>query len=144
MDNYIWNVPAPMQAFMDVSKHMDEHGITTPLAEIVGQALYAWIAADQAARNAEPGEALHGYQWKSLFLPTGTMLRTVVRNQQFIARVEGDSLIADGRATTPARFASAAHGYGCNAWRSIWLLFPGTKEWLGADSVRAANLRRNK
>jgi hypothetical protein len=136
MEDYVWSVPAPMQAFMDISKHLDEHGIKTPLAEIVGQALYAWIAADQAARSAEPREALHGYQWKSLFLPTGTVLRTVVRKQQFVARVEDDALLADGHAITPAQFVSGTHGYCCSAWTSIWLLFPGTTEWVRADRVR--------
>jgi hypothetical protein len=144
MDKFIWSVPAPMQAFMDVSQHMDDHGINTPLAEIVGQALYAWIAADQAARAAEPKEPLHGYQWKSLFLPTGSVLRTVVRKQQFVARVDGDSLISDGQSTTPSRFANTMHGYCCNAWTSIWLLFPNATEWVRADSVRPSNLCRNK
>ena len=136
MDEFIWSVPAPMQAFMDVSKHMDEHGIKTPLAEIVGQALYAWLAADQAARGPAPVETLHGYQWKSLFLPAGTILRTVVRKRQFVARVDGDLLIQDGQETTPAQFATRAHGYCCSAWTSIWLLFPGATEWVRADGAR--------
>lgn len=56
---FIWNLPAPMQAFMAVSKYMDDHGITAPLADIVGQAIFAWIAAEEGKREAATANRLN-------------------------------------------------------------------------------------
>jgi hypothetical protein len=136
--DFIWSLPAPMQAFTAISQYMDDNGITTPLADVVGQAIYAWIAAEESKRGAAMANRMDGYQWKLLFLPSGTVLRTVAKGESKIAHVQGNKLLYDGYPTTPARFVNAAHGCCRNAWTSTWLRYPGDTEWQPACNIRPA------
>jgi len=135
-DDFIWSLPAPMKSFLAVSNYMDENGIKTPLAEIVGAAIYQWIAAQRAKREEATANHLDGYQWKSLYLPAGTVLRTVVKGKSHVAHVRGNELIYDNAPTTPARFVNAAHGCCNNAWTCLWLRFPGNPDWKPAKNLR--------
>ncbi|MRW92216.1 hypothetical protein GJ699_19665 [Duganella sp. FT80W] len=77
-----------------------------------------------------------GYQWKQVFLPNGTELRVVHGGRSTYAKVEDEQIISDGTPTTPSRLANVR---GCgtrNAWRTIWLRFPGTSRWQQADQCR--------
>jgi hypothetical protein len=52
------------------------------------------------------------------------------------AKVVGDSIVSDdGTSLSPSLFANR-HAKGRNAWRLVWLRFPGEDHW-----VRAANCR---
>jgi hypothetical protein len=78
-----------------------------------------------------------GYQWKQVFLPNGTALRVIHGGRSIYAKVEDEQIISDGVLTTPSRLANVT---GCgtrNAWRTIWLRFPGDGRW-----QRAAECRR--
>jgi hypothetical protein len=81
----------------------------------------------------------NGYQWKTVFLPHGTLLRTVFHGKNFHARVEGDRLLFDGAATSPSRFVNAIGGVRRNAWKVLWILLPSATEWKRADSFRSRN-----
>jgi hypothetical protein len=77
-----------------------------------------------------------GYQWKQLFLPNGTELRSIYCGRSVYATVENEQIIHDGAPTTPSRLANAQ---GCgtrNAWKTLWLCFPGSTRWLRADRCR--------
>lgn len=79
-----------------------------------------------------------GYQWKQLFLPNGTELRTIYCGRSLYAKVENEQIISDGLPTTPSRLANAQ---GCgtrNAWKTIWLRFPDAKRWELAARCRDA------
>jgi len=81
---------------------------------------------------------IRGFQWKNVFLPEGTKLRTSYRDTVEFAKVIGDHILsADGHPLTPSVFANQ-HATGRNAWRFIWLRFPGEGHW-----TRAADCRRN-
>jgi len=75
-----------------------------------------------------------GYQWKRLFLPEGTRLRISFHGQQRFACVEGGTILSDGMATTPSRFANQDGCGSRNAWQAIWLQFPGERDWTPASN----------
>jgi hypothetical protein len=80
--------------------------------------------------------AATGYQWKSQFLPSGTLLRTVFVGKNHHCLVEGDRILYNGQAVSPTGFANAVGGIRRNAWRCIWILFPDSKDWKLADTLR--------
>lgn len=96
-----------------------------------------WMAKDierQGLQTKEP--ALRGFQWKTLFLPEGTVLRTRYGDKVKFAKVSGDDIISeDGTTLTPSLFANR-HAKGRNAWRFVWLRFPGEECWVRAEECR--------
>ena len=79
-----------------------------------------------------------GYQWKAVFLPQGTRLRACFDGQPWFAMVEGAEIIYDGEAISPSRFTNRWGSGNRNAWKTVWLRFPGSDAWLLADVCRAA------
>jgi hypothetical protein len=102
--------------------------------EIATEAIDEWVRRHDP--NALPGPAHAGYQWKRLFLPDGTVLRTVFGGKNHHCLVDGDHIIYEKRAVSPSGFANAVGGIRRNAWKSIWILFPDSKDWKLADSLR--------
>jgi hypothetical protein len=86
--------------------------------------------------------ATSGYQWKRLFLPNGTLLRTVFNGKNTHCLVEGDQILYDGKAISPSGFVNAAGGIRRNAWKSTWIIFPDSKHWTLADTLRPARPKR--
>ena len=102
-------------------------------AEALCQAVRDYLAVDrtetQGARRSEVG-----YQWKRLFLPEGTLLRATTHGKTIYAKVEGHTIVNDGRELSPSRLANR-HGGVRNAWRVVWLRLPG-QDWERADRCR--------
>lgn len=95
----------------------------------------ALVDADDDAANAN-----RGYQWKQLFLANGTELRATFQRHSTYAKVEEEQIICNGKPTTPSKLANA-NGCGTrNAWRTIWLRFPGTSKWELAARCRDESL----
>nr|WP_315219034.1 hypothetical protein [uncultured Duganella sp.] len=95
-----------------------------------------WLATETARLALRNGQAMRGFQWKSVFLPEGTTLRTCHGDVVEFAKVVGDRIVSDDdKSLTPSMFANR-HAKGRNAWRFVWLRFPGNDQW-----VRAANYR---
>lgn len=79
---------------------------------------------------------MRGFQWKKLFLPDGTCLRTSHHGNVAFAKVAGDRIVSeDGASLTPSLFANR-HATGRNAWRFVWLRFPGDDYWMRAADCR--------
>jgi hypothetical protein len=102
--------------------------------EIAEEAIHEWASRNHP--DAIPLNAMQGYQWKSLFLPDGTVLRTVFGGKNYHCRVDNDRIVYDGEAVSPSGFVNAVGGIRRNAWRSIWVLLSTEKEWKLADSLR--------
>lgn len=79
-----------------------------------------------------------GYQWKQVFLPEGTRLRASFGRQPYFAVVEGAEIKYGERAISPSCFANLQGSGNRNAWKAVWLCFPGSDEWLLADICRSA------
>ncbi|MYM98823.1 hypothetical protein [Duganella vulcania] len=108
------------------------------------QLIRGWVAsqpgaaglAEAAAAPAVAPEVGKGYQWKQLFLPNGTELRTTFGGKSTYAQVQDEVILSSGNPTTPSRLANAS---GCgtrNAWHNIWVRFPGESTWKLARRCR--------
>lgn len=112
-------------------------GSSLSLAEALVAAVTLWIERERSA--AEPAR---GYQWKLLFLPETTLVRMCHAERWHVARVVGDDLIYDDRPLSPHQMAQEVAGDGRNAWRVLWLRFPGQKTWTNAGQLRARLQKR--
>ena len=102
--------------------------------EIAAEAIDEWMRRHKP--DALAMQVAKGYQWKSQFLPTGTLLRTVFGGKNYHCLVEGDQILYNSKAVSPSGFVNAVGGIRRNAWRSIWILFPDSKDWKLADTLR--------
>ncbi|HEU4776078.1 MAG TPA: hypothetical protein VFS95_04580 [Telluria sp.] len=110
--------------------------------EIVEEAIDHWLRKQEPSAVGEPEFA--GYQWKNLFLPHGTVLRTAYNGKNVHCHVENDRITYEGKAVSPSGFVSAVGGIRRNAWKSIWLLLPDAKHWQLADHMRVRRRRPPK
>lgn len=103
------------------------------MSEGIAHAVRYWLDAEQpsAAPNEESG---HGYQWKTVFLPDGTVLRSPCGAA--MARVDRDHIIHEGRAVTPNQFAQAGADSVRNAWKVILVRRPGERRFKPASLLR--------
>jgi hypothetical protein len=103
-------------------------------------------AIDEWTRRHHPNgftQVTHvGYQWKHLFLPPGTLLRTIFRGKNYHCLVEAEHLLYEGKPVSPNVFVNAVGGIRRNAWRSIWVLYPNTTDWKLADTLRTRTRSR--
>jgi hypothetical protein len=110
--------------------------------EITEAAIRDWLA-----RNAPDTLELQrksGYQWKDVFLPSGSLLRTVYEGRNYHCHVEGDRLLFQGAETSPNRFIAAVGGVRRSAWRTVWVLLQGTSTWTLARDLRRLHTMRRK
>jgi hypothetical protein len=128
----------PLGDLLDFELHLRETRPGVKLEVFIMDLLNRWLAVEKerlaVLRN---GPAMRGFQWKNVFLPDGTNLRTSYHHTTEFAKVIGDSIRSDdGSSLTPSLFANR-HAKGRNAWRFIWLRFPGEEYWVRALDCRA-------
>ncbi len=119
-----------------------ETGFQQECWEINAEAVDEWVRRHNPDHIPTP--AVRGYQWKSLFLPDGTLLRTVFGGKNHHCLVENDSILHNGKAVSPSGFVNAVGGMRRNAWRCTWILLPENKEWKLADSMRTRERPRRQ
>jgi hypothetical protein len=126
--------PAPKQAASPPTT-TPQAASTPPASTPV--ATTATVLAPSPARGASNGHAAtRGYQWKQLFLPNGTELRTIYCGRSIYATVENEQIISDSGPTTPSRLANSKGCGSRNAWQTIWLRLPGGTRWQRAADCR--------
>jgi hypothetical protein len=79
-----------------------------------------------------------GYQWKEVFLPEGTRLRANFDKKPYFATVHEAEIRYGEHAVSPSCFANLYGSGNRNAWKAVWLRFPGSDAWLLADVCRGA------
>jgi hypothetical protein len=77
-----------------------------------------------------------GYQWKQVYLPEGTRLRASFGRKPYFATVTGTDIQCGDLTLTPSGFANLQGSGNRNAWKAIWLRFPGNEQWVLADVCR--------
>lgn len=83
------------------------------------------------------GDPKRGFNWSGVFLPNGTRLRVEYKGNLIFADVRHQNIIFRDEACSPSQFASrAANNTSRNAWRDVWIQYPGTSEWVLADEAR--------
>ena len=114
------------------------------VSEAINTALEFWLdARNELPAGADPA-GMHGYQWKSLFLPAGTVLRSWSYGEHNYARVEGDEIIHEGRAVSPNQFARHFARTARNAWFDLSVRRPGDKQFKMAGLLRKELARQNQ
>ena len=102
--------------------------------EIAAEAIDEWTRRHNP--DALPGPAYAGYHWKGLFLPNGTVLRTIFGGKNHHCNVEGDAIHYEGKPISPSGFVNAVGGLRRNAWNCAWIPFPESKDWKLARTLR--------
>ena len=83
------------------------------------------------------GDPGRGYQWGTVFLPNGTQVRMSYKGQDTYAEICHDRLCCGEESMSPSQFARhVAENTNRNAWRDLYIKFPGDASWLLADSLR--------
>jgi hypothetical protein len=127
---------APMAALRHLAIFLKETDSPLTVEQAGTIAINQWIAAARGHPATIQLPPMRGYQWKSLFLPEGTALRMFIARKFHYARVEGEHILYEGRAVTPQGFTTACGGRCRNAWRDVWLLLPGERQWYLASVLR--------
>ncbi|MYM70069.1 hypothetical protein GTP45_24920 [Pseudoduganella sp. FT55W] len=109
------------------------------LEPIICEAIRAYMQpppADQAQAQ-QPAASDAGYQWKQVFLPEGTRLRARFGRAPYFATVQNAEIKCGEQSLSPSDFANLQGSGNRNAWKAIWLRFPGSGQWVLADTCRA-------
>lgn len=149
----------PLHAWSALISYLHESGSNENPETVAALAIEDWIAHQQrraassrtssqtssrtssrtsSQTSAGVPERGRGYQWKGLFLPSGTRLRMWHGDRQHYAEVEDDDIVFEGRQVSPAQMANSVAGNTRNAWRDISLMLPGETQW------KPASLRRRQ
>ena len=128
-------ISVSLDVYNQLSRDSLETGYEKEDWEIAAEAIDEWMR--RHSPNAISMPATKGYQWKSLFLPDGTLLRTVFGGKNHHCLVEDDRIVYNGQAVSPSGFVNAVGGIRRNAWRSTWVLLPDTEQWKLADTLRS-------
>lgn len=95
------------------------------------------FARENPSKEAQTGDPKKGYQWQRLFLPNGTDLRMTYRGRNAYAQVQHEKLNSEGEDLSPSQWVSVnANNTSRNAWRDVWVRFPGANDWILADDLR--------
>lgn len=126
-----------LQEFIDLEFHLMNTRPGVKTDAFVSELIKNWLAVDSERIDLRKnGPPMHGFQWKDLFLPEGTCLRTSFHHAVEFAKVVGDRVRSDdGISLTPSQFVNR-HAEGRNAWRFVWLRFPGEANWVRAFDCR--------
>jgi hypothetical protein len=127
-------LPISLEIYQQLASASLKSGFEQEIWEIGAAAIREWMTRNNPDSFAMP--TLSGYQWKNLFLPSGTLLRSIFNGKNYHCLVEGDRIVYDGKMISPSCFANAVGGVRRNAWKVIWILFPNSSVWKSAESLR--------
>lgn len=129
-------VPVSTEQFLELVNFLRSNGDPRDPVHVVSAAIDYWL--DNASWKPEllAESNTQGYQWKTLFLPTGTQVRMQYKGAYSYANVDGDNLVYQGKGISPASLANTIAGSSRNAWRDLWIKRPDDKEWKLADDCR--------
>ena len=84
------------------------------------------------------GNPERGYQWQTVFLPNGTKVWMSYKSQDSYAEIRHGKLhYGEEVMSSPSQFASRVAGNtNRNAWRDLYIKFPGEGSWKLASSLR--------
>lgn len=84
----------PATTLCRLLQYANAHPAERSAGELAATAIEEWLA--RAEGPSAPGIRLHGFQWKTVFLPEGTQLRAWNRSGFAFAEVIGDRIVCQG------------------------------------------------
>jgi len=129
-DSFV-SVPLPT-ALVKALLTRSPHGISSLIENVV----YDYL--DRTEEDFMLPLKTEGVHWESLFLPSGTAVRTKYFGEYKTASVDGECILWDGK-TYPsfARLTNAMRGGTMNnAWNELQIKRPTDKTWIAAQSIR--------
>lgn len=130
------SIPVATKQFLELVDFLKVKGDPRDPVDMVCIAIDYWMEnASWKPELLEESDS-RGYQWKNLFLPTGTQLRMQYKGRYHYAKVVGDEVIFEGNVTSPGSMANAIAGSSRNAWRDIWIKRPVETKWTLAGDWR--------
>ena len=107
------------------------------VSAVINDAIELWMREQSKLNmNGDPA-SIRGYQWKSLFLPEGTQLRSWSYGEHNYALVVGDQIIHNGKSVSPNQFAQSFARSTRNAWTDLYVRRPEDKQFKLACRLRA-------
>ena len=92
---------------------------------------------EDAAFREKYGDLGRGYQWQTVFLPNGTEVRMSYGGEEAHARIRHGGFWCGEERMSPSQFANrVANNTTRNAWRDLYIKFPGKQFWKLADGLR--------
>jgi hypothetical protein len=126
----------PTDTLLKLIGQLRTRGGAQDLSEAITSAIDLWLTEQfKLAPGSDPA-SVRGYQWKSLFLPEGTVLRTWSYGDNNYARVEGDKIIHEGKSVSPNKFAQSFARSTRNAWTDLYIRRPEDKQFKSACRLR--------
>lgn len=130
-------VPLDSLLLQRLKEQVARRGGAPDLQHALEAAVEMWLAEQVKLQIGADPASVRGYQWKSVFLPEGTLLCTYSYGEERYARVCGQKIICEGRVVSPSRFAHWARRGTRNAWNDIYLRRPQDKFYILASRLRA-------
>lgn len=103
-----------------------------------------FFASQQETERTSKGlseNAGQGFLWESptgnVFLPSGTEIRMRYKHDEYFATVDGDQIFYEHKPYTPSQLANTITQTSRNAWRDLWIKFPGDEDWELAENLRS-------
>lgn len=129
-------VQVDTDAMLRLISHLKVRGGAQDVTEALNGAIDLWLREQaQLPFDCDPA-SVRGYQWKSLFLPEGTEIRSWSYGEHNYARVVGDDIIHQGKAVTPNQFAQSFARSMRNAWLDLSIRRPQDKQFKMAHRLR--------
>ncbi|TFW17470.1 hypothetical protein [Duganella callida] len=135
----------PLTDILSLKFHLHDTRPGLTPDDFVTELVQRWLTIETERYTLrETGQPVHGFQWKDVFLPEGTRLRTCYRHTAEYAEVVGEHIrSSEGKPLTPSQFVNQ-HAIGRNAWHLVWIRFPGEELWIRADQCRQNRNARPK
>ncbi|SDF96825.1 MULTISPECIES: hypothetical protein [unclassified Duganella] len=138
------SVQLPTDTLLSLVEQLKRRQGTQDISEAITTAVELWLAdLTQRHKTADPN-GLHGYQWKSVFLPEGTVVRSWSYGEHNYACVEGDQLVHQGKVMSPNQFARSFARSNRNAWSDLYIRRPGDKQFKLACVLRREIFREQE
>lgn len=138
------SVQLPTNTLLSLVEQLKHRQGTQDISEAITTAVEFWLADLTQRHKAADPNGSHGYQWKNVFLPEGTVLRSWSYGEHNYACVEGDHLIHKGKSVSPNQFARAFARSNRNAWSDLFIRRPGDKQFKLACVLRREIVREQE
>lgn len=135
MDAWV-SVPIESSQIQRLIDQLGRRGGAPDLQQALADAIELWLVEQRKLQVGGAPRSVHGYQWKTVFLPDGTLLRTVSYHDEQCAQVQGNEIIFNGRVVTPNQLAHWAGRGTRNAWNDIYVRRPQDKYYIHASRLR--------